>query len=419
MPYRTYHTQNPNTAWGVGLNNIASAIYNSELARRQAEFDAPLKEAQMRAYDQHAELYRAQAQKTAAEAAAAQYAREQVANLPATIATGVFGDQQRGQEFLAQQRLGQWSPVGEEGPVVPQQPAWATPEKMGLANRLMMAPGMIAATGGGNRAGAIDDVLKAIYTQELQGRAMGGQVSPQQAGSLGMTTAALEGRPLYGGPAEITRNLFTGASQATPVGQSAIALDTSRQGTERARQGELGTRSTQNLAQADAATARATRTRNLPLTTGRDRLVIVQDEEGNSMYVPESEAAGTAPGARPRAPTPAKPEKPPEPMDLRRRAENIVAAFPPGVTEKIKQEVMDRVLSGEADESILADMRQRVQPGTLWGHNVAPRGTGQTQSAAAPAGGPVRITGREDYARLPPGTRYIDPNGVSRVKGGM
>lgn len=37
---------------------------------------------------------------------------------------------------------------------------------------------------------------------------------------------------------------------------------------------------------------------------------------------------------------------------------------------------------------------------------------------AAPAtGGPVRIKSKEDYARLPAGTTFIDPNGVRRVKG--
>jgi len=40
----------------------------------------------------------------------------------------------------------------------------------------------------------------------------------------------------------------------------------------------------------------------------------------------------------------------------------------------------------------------------------------QLNSSQAPSSKPVQIRGNEDYAKLPPGTVYIDPNGKQRVK---
>jgi hypothetical protein len=47
-----------------------------------------------------------------------------------------------------------------------------------------------------------------------------------------------------------------------------------------------------------------------------------------------------------------------------------------------------------------------------------PSGSPSTPPGAAASGAPVRINTEEDYAKLPPGSQYIDPNGVHKVKKG-
>lgn len=47
-----------------------------------------------------------------------------------------------------------------------------------------------------------------------------------------------------------------------------------------------------------------------------------------------------------------------------------------------------------------------------------PSGSPPPPPGAAASGAPVQIKTEEDYAKLPPGSRYIDPNGVDKVKKG-
>lgn len=67
------------------------------------------------------------------------------------------------------------------------------------------------------------------------------------AGKVGMVSAAMEGKPLFDGNADVTRNNFTGATSTTEVGKSVVGKNAAGAAKERADAGDSSTRPERDL----------------------------------------------------------------------------------------------------------------------------------------------------------------------------
>lgn len=351
----------PQTPYGRGLNNIAVAL----LAGRDRGGADPAARDDMNLA--LGELYREQARKAAAETALAKSLTDARSYDSVTDAAAAAAEMP-GYTFRsiheASRGAGDLSQY--------------SPEEIGRYRRswASYAPGYADKTVSPE---AIAQALKLHRAEADRRGIIAGTQDPTRTGQAHFATSGRAPFDNMGGTG--TFNLLTGVQEINDVGRS--------------RAGAEGARAEASAAQGRASDALA-RQRDTETRAGV-RLgppVLVDDIEQGPMYTSPLAAVNRPPAARPvdRPPAPprepvVRPPAPPRPLDQTRRVNNLLQAFPEGVREQLRTEVMERVLAGDADTAIFGDIQPRITQGTLWGHNVAPRTVpGAPQTVSAPSG---------------------------------
>jgi hypothetical protein len=211
-----------------------------------------------------------------------------------------------------------------------------------------------------------DDVAKGRRTELGNDTAAGvyaGKVKPEEGGKK---IAAAEGKDLYGGDSNVTRDKFTGDTKTTAVGDSQIR---------------------ENNAQA----ARA------------GRSSVDKDASLQTLQQLRLSADGTLKDAR-RALT-----------EFDKIAKDLPAKAREARAEERKQLAQDveTARANLGDVSGLLSKRLGVEKPEK---EAAPSPKAPAAPAPAAASGTPRISSQDEYARLPSGTRFIAPDGKTRIK---
>lgn len=217
---------------GAPFANLGKQMFQGQAMYEQGRAKSAMQEAQRAAYEGHASLYGAQAQKAKEEAAALAQSRQyQTPEFATRMAANFAGlNEGQGSELTGYQQRGNWGvnpgkelPMDQAGPPMPdmpkQAPNWYTPQ---LEQRFNQARGI----GLGNLASGgkekVDDMTKAFVQLLGQNRTDQAIADPRLAVAIAQGVAAGEGKPLVnnlGGNGVF--NQFTGKQELNAVGTSA------------------------------------------------------------------------------------------------------------------------------------------------------------------------------------------------------